>query len=188
MSFLLLFIQQISKLLRRGLLLSAAIIAILINPAIGKESDSEQPIGYSNTGSGSIRNQGGMRVISISDNVRITQGTMEISGDFAKLEYDLETDELIQVTIEGTPATYQQELDDGSDVNGESDTIFYFASGDINVEFVENAMFRQQGNTMNCAAIKHFLDTEFTDYTGPCEGLLINAANEESLESDNATD
>lgn len=137
------------------------------------ETDKDQPLQWTADGNMVMRNEGDTRITDINRNVRIVQGSLVITGDTAVFEHDLDSGDLLKVTIEGSPAEYQQELDDnGGAVLGESQTIYYYASGEIIIEFVADAVFKQRGDNIACAEIKHFPDSGRTEYTGPCQAVL----------------
>ncbi len=149
-------------------------------PAQGLETDGEQAVEYTADGDLRMHNEGNSRLVVINENVRVTQGTIEIIGDTATFEYDLTTSDLIlmKVTVNGSPAHYQQQINAAGDlVEGESETIDYYVDVNSIVEFVGNAKFSQPGTTTNCVAIKYFIESELLETTGPCSGVLSNQTN-----------
>ena len=161
-----------NKPLLRGLtlLLSAA---PCIMPAYGLDSDKDQNVEFASSGNSTSRVDGNIRIITIEGEVLVTQGTLRITGDRAVLEQSLNSDAINRITITGTPATYQQQLDANGDlVRGDSATILYYTEEEPVIELVGAANLQQHNNVLSCAAVKYFTDSGLTDYTGPCNGVL----------------
>ena len=151
------------------------------------ESDKNQDIIYSALGRSTSRIEGDVRIVTLEEDVKVTQGSLEISGDFAKFESETETSAIRQVTVDGSPARYRQQLDvDGDHVEGESESIIYYIEGEPVVEFIGSAILRGANDVLRCAAIKYYTDSRFTETTGPCEGVSGRTANSTAT-SDPAT-
>lgn len=160
--------------LRNNLLVLLCIVCSCTGTAVFAAADTDKslPVDYKNDGNLSMKNEGTSRIVTIVDNVVITQGSMKITGDTARLEYALSNSVLIKVTINGSPATYEQQTNESEEiVEGSSDVIHYYTAETI-VEFVGNANLRQQASSTNCAAIKYYAESELFDSTGPCSGTL----------------
>ena len=105
--------------------------------------------------------------------MKVTQGTLQITGDRAVFERVLDSDSITRITITGTPATYQQQLeDDGAVIMGDSLTILYYTEEEPIIELVGSANLRQNNDILSCVSIKYFSDSGITHYTGPCSGIL----------------
>jgi len=61
-------------------------------------------------------------------NVRLTQGTMELSGDY--IEIKQENNQIIRMIAKGSPAKYHQIGEDGSNILAQSKLMEYFATED----------------------------------------------------------
>ena len=149
---------------------------LIMTPAQGLDTDKDEVIEYV-SGDVKMQNNGNSRIIVLNENVKVTQGTLQISGDSATFEYDLSTNDLKNITVSGKPARYQQQLNDDGLVEGESETIHYYVNPETIVEFVGDANLRQPGTTTNRVAIKYFTETELFETTGPCSGVLSNQTN-----------
>lgn len=132
-------------------------------------------------GAGSIEPSGDSRITTLRDNVRFKQGLIEILGDTARLEQDIDTGELIKVTVEGQPARFSRAAQDSVDtITGHSESIVYYneivngAQVSV-VEFIGNASFNRGRTAFECSQIKHIIETGATDSPGPCSGLLAPA-------------
>lgn len=158
-----------------GILCLCGLISI---SAFALESDREQDVTYTADGDLRMMNEDNRRIVTMNDNIKVTQGTLQITGDMATFEYDLTTNALLKVTVNGNPARYQQQLDGSGDlVQGDSDIIYYTTDIETIIEFVGDASLQQPGTTTNCVAIRYFADSELFETTGPCSGILSSQPN-----------
>lgn len=142
------------------------------------DSDREQDVLYSSDGISTSRTEGNLRIIRIEDNVKVTQGTLQITGDLAIFERETDSASMRKVSVTGKPARYQQQLDEsGTMIHGDGADILYYFEDEPIVEFVGAANLRQQNDTLSCVSIKYFADSGYTEYTGPCSGVLSRPAN-----------
>jgi len=159
-------LRGISRLLIGMLCITAGIGAFSL------ESDKDQDIQYSSAGRSTSRIEEGVRIVTLEEDVKVTQGTLEISGDTARFESEPNSSAIRRVTVSGSPAVYRQQLDEGGDyVEGQSDSIDYYVEGEPIVEFIGAAILRGPNDVLRCAAIKYYADSRFTETTGPCEGI-----------------
>ena len=63
------------------------------------------------------------RILEMTTNVIVNQGSLEIRGDQAVFEYEASTNELRKVQVYGSPVTYQQQLKRSNMVSGFSDSL-----------------------------------------------------------------
>ena len=134
-----------------------------------------EKVEWSADGNSTMSIDNGIRILNVNDNVKITQGSLEILGDTAILEYDEPTRELIRVTVHGTPVQYSQNLETaGGSVRGNSDSIVMFTqedTGDTVVELTGNAHISFPDTTLNCVAIVYLPRLDLVpNTTGPCVG------------------
>lgn len=145
------------------------------------ESDKNQQVLWSSDGDSTMSIEGEIRILEMSNNVKVTQGSLEIFGNQAIFEYLVATNELSRVTVHGTPVRYQQQLDEsGALVVGTSDTlVFYTDDADETIlELVGNANIESPDSTMSCAAIVYVSDRDLIrEATGPCQGMLSSQPN-----------
>ena len=145
--------------------------------------ERDQDILYSADGGGSIETAGEVRTTVLRTNVRIQQGHVTIFGNTATLEQDTLTGDLIRVTVEGLegqPARFSREIQEADDepINGHSDQIIYYNEAGENdnllsvVEFVGDANFTRGRTALQCARIKHIVESGATESPGPCSGIL----------------
>ena len=141
------------------------------------ESDKNQRVLWSSDGDSTMSIIGNTRTLSMTENVKVTQGSLEILGNEAIFEYSVSTNELTRVIVQGMPVHYQQQLDeDGSMVTGTSDTLLFYTdelSNETILELVGNADIQSPDSAMSCAAIIYIVDRDLIkEATGPCEGTL----------------
>jgi len=129
-------------------------------------------------GPSSIEFSGEMQIATFNDNVVFRRGAIEILGDTARLERDIDTGDLIKVTVEGDPARFSRDAELSAEIiTGHSDSIVYY-NETVNdtqlsvVEFIGGASFNRGRTAFECTQIKHIIETGATDSPGPCSGLL----------------
>lgn len=159
-----------------------AALILLPSFSLALEADKLQPLVYFTDGNTSMRIDGDYRIIEISENVRVTQGTLEILGDEAILEFNMATGELSKVTVYGNPAHYQQQADeDGGMVIGTSKTLIFYTDeidGGSILELVDEASIKTPDSTMSCSSIIYAVDEGLIrDAPGPCTGVFGSASN-----------
>lgn len=76
-------------------------------PLLAAESDKLLPWEWFADGNTQMRIEGDNTIWELSENVRVTRGTLEILGDQATIELSRSTNELNKVTVTGNPAHYQ---------------------------------------------------------------------------------
>jgi len=163
------------------LLLSTATLLGAIQIA-ALESDAEQEIKFQSDGGSTMRLEGESRIWVWTENVVVTQGSLEITGDEAILELDAETSEMLRVTVHGSPVTYQQQLDEtGALVTGSSLTIEFYRDDvdqDLVIELTGEAKISSPDTTMSCASITYLADRDLIrDAEGRCQGSFSPSSN-----------
>ena len=109
-----------------GMIAIFGLCGLISLSAFALESDKNQDVAWSLDGDLKMENEGNRRIVTMNNNVKMTQGSLQITGDMAIFEYDLTTNALLKVTVNGSPARYQQQLDGEEDlVQGDSETIHY---------------------------------------------------------------
>ena len=160
----------------------AVCLGIILQPSVSAlESDGDQQVIWSSDGDSTMSIQGNIRILEMSANVRVTQGTLEILGDEAIFEYEANSNELKKVTVSGSPVRYQQQLDeDGALVKGTSDTLIFYTDelDETILELLGNANIESPDSTMRCEAIVYISDRDLIrEATGPCQGTLSSQPN-----------
>ena len=161
--------------LDRARRLACAVLLCWIAGAPALENDGEQSVEWSADGSSSMSTGNGVRSLRMTDNVVITQGSLEIRGDEALLEFGTETNELRRVTVRGAPARYSQALDDGGGlVSGNGDVILLYADEDGNtvIELAGNAAIASREMNTRCETIVYVTELELIRASGNCAGAF----------------
>lgn len=178
----------------RGHVFSLLIVCLTGMPATlfaqVSEEDSNSDIFFSADGGSSLETVGTTRITTLRGNVQIKQGAVEILGNLARVEQDAASGELIKVTVEGEPARFSRESPDAADtITGFSDSIVYYnepAPDEAEqtlfsvVEFIGNANFNRGRTALQCAMIKHIVETGASDSPGPCSGVFAPSEDEPS--------
>ncbi|WP_158755633.1 lipopolysaccharide transport periplasmic protein LptA [Dyella sp. S184] len=125
-------------------LLSAALLSLLPALALAKKSDRDLPMNYvaKTTNAFNAPNT----ITTLTGNVKITQGTLLVTGDVAKLYLDGDT-QIARIVVTGSPAhlAHIQELDENDQlVQGDGLTLDYDNINSIAV-LTTNAWVKQQG-------------------------------------------
>jgi lipopolysaccharide transport protein LptA len=162
----------------RCLLLSAFLLAT--SSAAALESDKEQDVQWTaDDAKSSVA--GDVRIWNLANNVKVTQGTLEILGNEAVIEYSGESGELQKVTITGSPAQYRQQLDmDENIVEGTSQTMLLYTDsldGETVIELIGDANIVSPDSSMNCATIIYLADKALIRSANVCQGVLSNTTN-----------
>ena len=156
---------------------SFAIIGLFISiQPNALESDREQQVTWSADGNSTMQIIENLRILEMTTNVIVNQGSLEIKGDQAIFEYEASTNELRKVQVYGNPVTYQQQLDkDDSTVSGFSDSLT-LSSNDFEETILElfgNAKIQSPNSTISCNAIVYIVEKDLIrEAAGPCEGAL----------------
>ena len=140
------------------------------------ESDREQQVTWSADGNSTMQIIENLRILEMTTNVIVNQGSLEIKGDQAVFEYEASTNELRKVQVYGNPVTYQQQLDmDYNTVTGFSDSLT-LSSNDFEETILElfgNAQIKSPNSTISCNAIVYIVEKDLIrEAVGPCEGAL----------------
>ncbi len=157
----------------RSLSLSRALTAsVMLCLSIGTFAAQEDTHEYRADGETTIETINGLRVITLRQNVYVRQDDVELTGDVAVLEFNMNK-ELQQVRLTGTPANFRQQQSeaDTPPITGFSDTINYYAGAESIVDFIGSASFSQPGTTLQCAEIRHVIETGATSGQA-CSGSL----------------
>lgn len=162
-----------------ALLITLACLSI--TNSFSLEADKDQELVWSTDGPSHMSNEGGIRLMVMSDNVIITRGSMEIRGDTATIETIISSNEVSKVTVVGTPVYYQQQLDSSDEpVKGSSNSISFYtdeSDGATVVELVGEAVIESPTSNFKCSAIVYIAEQDFIrDTVGPCSGVF-NSSN-----------
>lgn len=100
----------------------------------------------------------------LTDNVTVKQGTLEIKAD--RVEALRNADQQADTFIaEGNPATYTQQLDDGSTISAQADRITYYQAREV-LELVGNAQVSQGSSRSSAQIITYDLAQQTVSASG----------------------
>jgi lipopolysaccharide transport protein LptA len=171
--------KQFFAQLAYGTILLASLIA---TPSTALESDKEQELVWSADGDSRMRTDGGTRFVEMSNNVKISQGSLKVSGNEAIIEYNIADNEVIKVTVMGSPVHYQQQLDSNEElVHGSSRSISFYTEeddGSTIVELIGEAVVISPNSNIKCSSIIYIADQDLIrEAPGPCTGVF-NSVNQ----------
>ena len=101
------------------------------------------------------------KIFSYIDNVIITQGTLKIHADLVQVITQESSDNKIYIA-KGSPATFEQTLQDGSPINLQANEIRY-EPGMNTVVISGNALLRQEGSEVSGSKITYNFATEYVN-------------------------
>ena len=158
-------------------LLHSILSAVVMLPGMLMAAQSQSPVNWSADGELLITIENNRRILRMQDNVRISQNSIDISGNSAIFEYTLDTQELLRVTVLGTPVRYTQASESrAKPVTGKSDTLIFYEdelTADTIVEMIGNAFIKSPSSSMNCASIIYVAERDLVrEAMGPCQGAL----------------
>lgn len=153
-----------------------------LTPVAALEADAQQEIEYSSDGGSSMHLEAGSRIWVLTDNVNVTQGSLQITGDEAIIELDAESNELLRVTVHGSPVHYQQQLDNtGALVTGSSLTLELYRDNTdegMVIELIGEAKIASPDTTMSCTSITYLADRNLIrEAEGRCQGSFSPSSN-----------
>ena len=153
---------------------------LIASASFSLETDKEQDVQW-NADSAVTNIEGDIRNLNLTGNVKVTQGTIIITGNQAVFEYRNSTGELQRVTVLGSPADYQQQLDvEGNIFMGTSETMLFYTDtldGETVLELIGNAEIESPDSTMRCEQITYLADRALIREATVCEGVLSTQPN-----------
>jgi lipopolysaccharide export system protein LptA len=123
--------------------------------AHAKQSDSSQPVQVN--ADHSLMSQDN-ELLTLTGNVRIDQGTMHLDGARAVGHFD-QDNKLEHAVLTGSPAHMHQQMDDGSMVHGQSDTIDYTVSNNTIVLTGDASVVHEGQGEFHGAKLTYNTDT-----------------------------
>jgi lipopolysaccharide export system protein LptA len=115
---------------------------LFLQPALAKKDDRNQPMNVEHADSFSGFNAPNS-ITTLKGHVLITQGTMKVTGDLAKIYFDADQ-QVSRVVVTGNPAHIQELDDSGNLMTGDAAQLDYDNINGIAV-LTGNAVVRQQG-------------------------------------------
>ncbi len=151
----------------------------LLMPAVNAEKfDVDQEIKISSSRQAAdLKN----KIFSYIDNVIISQGSLTINAELVQVITQDKSNNKIYIA-KGSPATFEQTLQDGSPINLQANEIRY--EPDLNTVVISgNALLRQEGSEVSGSKITYNFETEYVNAES-----LENAKVETVLQPKNKTE
>lgn len=104
-------------------------------------------------------------------NVKITQGSMQLTGDLVILE--TANKKVHKIIAEGNLSTFKQKTDDGRLINAEAEKMIYSITGN-KIVLINNAKLTEAGNTFASDSITFFTDKEIVKAGSPTGNDRVN--------------
>ena len=130
------------------------LVFIYSSYAAALTNDSSKPINIQ-ADSAEINDATG--VSTYKGNVKITQGSMRLTGDIVVLE--TANKKVKKIIATGNLSTFKQETDDGRLINAEAEKMVYDITGN-KITLTNNAKLTEAGNTFASDKITFFTDKE----------------------------
>jgi len=149
----------------RRLLVTLAVLLMLPATAFAKQSDRDQPMNYKAVYTEAFQKPNS--VSTLKGKVEITQGTMLLTGDLAKIYLDGDS-QISRVVVTGNPAHIQQLDDNNNLMTGDAATLDYDSVHGIAV-LTTHAVVKQQGRGQ-FSGDKLTYNTQTSQITGESDG------------------
>ncbi len=135
-----------------------AVLILLVPTASAEKFDVEQEIKISSSRQAAdLKN----KIFSYIDNVIISQGTLKIHAELVQVITQEKNENKIYIA-KGSPATFEQTLQDGSPINLQANEIRY-EPGMNTVVISGNALLRQEGSEVSGSKITYNFETEYVN-------------------------
>ena len=136
----------------------ATAFSLLISSVNAEKFDVDQEIKISSSRQAAdLKN----KIFSYIDNVIISQGTLTINAELVQVIAQDESEDKIYIA-KGSPATFEQTLEDGSPINLQANEIRYEPAKNI-VVISGNALLRQEGSEVSGSKITYNFETEYVN-------------------------
>lgn len=112
--------------LRAAELAAALVLTLACGAAAALQSDREQPMDIASDAS---EGQLGAGITTLTGNVRITQGTLDVRADRAEV-YSTKERQITRVVLTGAPATLKQDLDEGGRIDASAERFEHDVAAD----------------------------------------------------------
>ena len=136
------------------LILSILFAALHSNWVYARTDDATKPINIK-ADSAEINDLTGVSVYR--GNVKITQGTMQLTGE--KVVLETANKKVKKITAEGNLSTFKQTTDDGKLINAEAKKMVYKINAN-EIVLTKNAKLTESGNTFASDRIVFYTDKE----------------------------
>jgi lipopolysaccharide export system protein LptA len=143
-----------------------ALSLLVVQPALARKDDRQQPMNVEHADSFSGFNAPNS-ITTLTGHVVLTQGTMKVTGDLAKMYFDADQN-ISRIVVTGKPAHIQQLDDSGNLMTGDALTLDYDNIHGIAV-LLTNAVVHQKGRG-EAHGDKLTYNTQTSEMTGESGG------------------
>lgn len=134
------------------------LMAVMVPTASAQKFDVEQEIKISATRQAAdLKN----KIFSYIDNVIVSQGSLTINADLVQVIAQVDSEDKVYIA-KGSPATFEQTLEDGSPINLQANEIRYEPANNI-VVISGNALLTQEGSEVSGNKITYNFETEYVN-------------------------
>ncbi|MCE3003040.1 MAG: lipopolysaccharide transport periplasmic protein LptA [Xanthomonadaceae bacterium] len=148
--------------------LLALVLLLTSLPAAALKSDRDKPMDIRADASSAFTGEG---KATLTGNVVITQGTLEVRADRADISQS-ESGEVSRAVLTGAPATLAEDLDDGGRLDARAAKIDYDMAGKL-VVLTGDAVVAQPQGELRGERITYNLETGRLDAGGPEGGNRV---------------
>ena len=141
----------------RIILILSIALAALSNELIARSDDSSKPINIK-ANSAEINDATGISIYR--GNVKITQGSMQLTGETVVLE--TANKKVQKITAEGNLSTFKQTTDDGKLIDAEAKKMVYRITAN-EIVLTDDAKLTESGNTFTSDRIVFYTDKEIVN-------------------------
>jgi lipopolysaccharide export system protein LptA len=124
-------------------------------PKKTEAKDVEQPVRFQSEGAKGARSAG---TIELMKNVEVTQGSLKLNAENAKVFFDEATNEVAKIVATGNVRVSRIEEDSGQEVKAAGDSMVFY-SKTRRVELVGNAKFSRGKDLLQGTKMTYELDT-----------------------------
>ena len=135
---------------------------------VARSDDATKPINIK-ANSAEINDATGISVYR--GNVKITQGTMELTGE--KVIFETVKKKVRKITAEGDLSTFKQTTDDGKLIHAEAKKMVYSINAN-EIVLTNNAKLTESGNTFESDRIVFYTDKEIVSAGGSGDNDRVN--------------
>ena len=155
---------------RRALLPAVAVLACALLPvavAMARSSDRNKPLDIEAGSQSGVFSSDSVNILS--GGVHITQGTLDITSQTARLT--MSGGEVVRAVFSGGPVAMRQEMDDGTPMTARADNIDYNLKTEI-VVFTGNVSIEQPRGSMSGGRVVYNLRTGGVESGGEGSGRV----------------
>jgi len=134
---------------------SSSVLAPSTTKTDKKKKEKKEPVKYQSNGLNGLRTKG---TIELLDDVKVTQGTLKMEADEAKIDFDEATDEVTKIVAAGQIKMFRYDEDSGEQIQAFGDRMT-FLNSERKVILEGNARLFRGANLLRGQRLIYELDT-----------------------------